>query len=407
MQTRYIIIIIMFAALLAGIGYWYFFVNPATDPPSSDDRENPLFIGQDDDAQQQNGDEAPQRDNGPPPERFAQITHKPIAGFTVIPTEISTTTEARLRYTERTTGHVYEYNIDTGKRRRISNTTIPKTHKAVWSQDGTGVFLQYFTDTNNTLRTTFLDIGNKATANTATTSATSTSPEQLIPGIADIAVRAGRAAWIRETSDGAVLETSSLDSLRPTPVFVSALHEWDIEWAGADTLLLTSEPAAGVRGFLYELNIESSRLTPVLRDVPGLITNANSTGNRIIFSRSTAESIGLRVHTRSEDAAAESILTQTLPVKGVWGDQDPALIYCGVPQEIPSGAYPDDWYQGEVAFSDTLQSFNTTTGDSKMIYNPTESFGESVDMVRPQLTAGERYLIVQNKTDGTLWRLRM
>jgi DNA-binding beta-propeller fold protein YncE len=74
-----------------------------------------------------------------------------------------------------------------------------------------------------------------------------------------------------------------------------------------------------------------------------------------------------------------------------------------VPQEISSGQYPDDWYQGLVTFNDSFWSIDTAQNSTTNIVSPSQKFDARDLLVSPD----GAYLYFINKIDGTLWSYRM
>ena len=71
------------------------------------------------------------------------------------------------------------------------------------------------------------------------------------------------------------------------------------------------------------------------------------------------------------------------------------------------GNFPDDWYQGLFSFSDNLYKVNTSTGTTSLIADMNATYSQNLDIVNPALSANEKYFIFKNKTDGTLWSIKL
>lgn len=96
-----------------------------------------------------------------------------------------------------------------------------------------------------------------------------------------------------------------------------------------------------------------------------------------------------------------------MPEKCVWNSSS-TDIYCAVPKSTGSATYPDDWYKGEVSFSDQIWKIDPASGTGSMIIDPTTvSGGESIDGIKLALDAGEKYLFFVNKKDSYLWELSL
>ncbi len=95
-----------------------------------------------------------------------------------------------------------------------------------------------------------------------------------------------------------------------------------------------------------------------------------------------------------------------LPEKCLW-TKDSITLFCGAPNEIPEGMYPDSWYQGKVSFSDALWKINTETGALNILAIPEEDAREEIDLIDPMLSPDEHTLIFRNKKDSSLWSLQL
>ena len=104
----------------------------------------------------------------------------------------------------------------------------------------------------------------------------------------------------------------------------------------------------------------------------------------------------------------------TIADKCVWTTDDSAL-YCGVPMNPPSDfAYPDDWYQGALQFSDRIWKINVSGHFAQLVLDfssetiPAEvqtisSFDVESLAVNPLTTQ----LVFINKNDGALWSYQL
>ena len=98
---------------------------------------------------------------------------------------------------------------------------------------------------------------------------------------------------------------------------------------------------------------------------------------------------------------------QTLPEKCVWSHTEKSTVYCAVPETIPEGIYPDNWYQGLVTFTDNLWKINTSTGISKVVVLFDRGYNKSFDAINLQLSSDDSYLTFTNKSDLILWGYRL
>ena len=73
-----------------------------------------------------------------------------------------------------------------------------------------------------------------------------------------------------------------------------------------------------------------------------------------------------------------------------------------MPQYVPSGTYPDSWYQGTVSFNDAIWKIDAGTGTTTKITTGAEGLIDATDLA---ITPDNSYLFVVNKIDGSLWSL--
>jgi len=100
------------------------------------------------------------------------------------------------------------------------------------------------------------------------------------------------------------------------------------------------------------------------------------------------------------------LLQQTLPEKCVWSVRVKNDLICGSPKSIDS-TEPDNWYQGITHFSDRVWRFNTDTGFTDVLADPKNDFNIILDVENPELAPDEDYIFFRNKTDQTLWALKL
>jgi hypothetical protein len=91
----------------------------------------------------------------------------------------------------------------------------------------------------------------------------------------------------------------------------------------------------------------------------------------------------------------------TLSEKCSWYSND--QLFCGIPDEIPTGVYPDNWYQGVIGFNDSLWSY--TLSDNQLVQIATPN--ESIDIFRMESYPEMGYVYFMNKNNYELWSYRV
>ncbi|MDO8565527.1 MAG: hypothetical protein Q7R67_02830, partial [bacterium] len=105
--------------------------------------------------------------------------------------------------------------------------------------------------------------------------------------------------------------------------------------------------------------------------------------------------------------ATLDILPVTLAEKCVWSVKSASLVYCGAPINSIGAGEPDNWYQGRTSYSDRLWVFDTDAEIAQVLVEPKSSYGLDLDVVEPKLSPAEDYLIFMNKSDSSLWVLKL
>ena len=101
--------------------------------------------------------------------------------------------------------------------------------------------------------------------------------------------------------------------------------------------------------------------------------------------------------------------TTVLPVatiadKCAWS-ADSKTAYCGIPMNVADGfAYPDDWYQGAVSFSDRIWKIDVAGRYAQLVLDfPKETNGVMLDAETLSIDPAGTALSFVNKSDGSLW----
>jgi hypothetical protein len=80
-----------------------------------------------------------------------------------------------------------------------------------------------------------------------------------------------------------------------------------------------------------------------------------------------------------------------------------SVSYCFVPNFIPSGAYPDDWYKGQISFNDSLWRIDLNNRVVNKVADISQVAGYSVDGISPVISGDNEDLLFINKKDLSLW----
>ncbi len=408
MSRKYtVILIIVIAAIVLALGiFLLFFTSPAiqnTTGPSSNSpfgsyngssSTTPITSADGNNSTASSSSDVQYINN--PTSQLLKISTVPIAGAEVFDRKINATTSVSIvRYIERATGHTDEYNHSTGALSASSNTTIPSIYQAWWSSN---TVLAQFIGQSKDLVKTFT--GNLPA---------STSPAtQLIGGflsdnISTLAISPkGNRVFTIQKGDSALGYISNLDGSKKTSVLNFPFNEWVAQWPNENTITLTTKPSSGALGFMYFLTTGGA-MTKALGNITGLTTLTNPSLSYTIYSSSQNGSISAGIYNFSKNTYQQFTSNPTLPEKCVWSKLNKTTAYCAVPTTIPSGNYPDDWYQGSVSFVDNIYKIDMSIPTVQLLYQlPTD---QSIDAINLFLDAKEENLYFTNKSDYYLWGL--
>ncbi len=93
----------------------------------------------------------------------------------------------------------------------------------------------------------------------------------------------------------------------------------------------------------------------------------------------------------------------TIADKCVWTADDSA-IYCGIPvNPSTDAAYPDDWYQGTLQFSDRLWKIDVAGRFAQLVLDFPSATKGTLDATALAVDPSNTELVFINKNDGSLW----
>lgn len=309
-------------------------------------------------------------------------------GDTVSQPNTFETVEA-IRYVERATGHIYEKYLDNGVIGKISNSTIPAVHEAIFDSKANSVIYRYVATDNKTITSFLASLGGESSFLNSDILEVSLSPDK------------NKFFSIIKSSDGVVGTIKSFDETKTSQVFTSPFSEWLPQWATEQNIFLTTKPSYLVDGNVFSLNIGTGTLTKIFGDIPGLTTLGNNDGKYILYGASLNNGPKLNIFDIKNHTSID-LNTYGLPEKCVWSS-DNVTVYCAVPNTIVGNEYPDSWYQGLVSFDDFFVKINTSTGSKSTLANSKDE--TVVDATNLSLSIKEDKLFFINKKDGTLWQL--
>lgn len=352
------------------------------------------------------------------PPRLWQISNEPQSGAVVF----NASNTPLVRFVDKATGNIFESSLHLLGLRRISNTTIPKVYEALWQSNGDALVLRYLGDDNETIKSVYGKLASSTPLSGENANESESPAEKslrelrtvfLPENITSISVNpsTGVFAYVAEyPNKSAVFITDSFAG-KLRQIFESEIRDFSVRLVNNTTSGLTSKPSAVADGQFYFLKTDSGRLERVMGGQRGLTAVANSAGTKIFYSESKNNSFASGLFNPKTGEKTSTPFT-SLPDKCVWSNKN-FYLYCAVPKSIPSGKYPDYWYQGRVSFDDTLWRIDAATGATEFLIDPAAIVSASadnrmeIDAINLILDPNEEYLVFTNKKDSMLWGLKI
>lgn len=320
-----------------------------------------------------------------------QLSSEPVSGATIFVQGSSTS----VRYVEKATGHIYEVDLHTSVKKRISNTTIPKIEEVAWGNNGQTLVARFMKE--GTLQSRFATIASSSAS--TTDGLLNLEGFDMAPNILSLmfSPKKDKIFYFTGSRLGAEGFTTNSRGEKASLVWKFPITEWVVEWQQNDTINLTTKSSNNLPGSMYEISLKNGSFTPILSGIAGLSTKINSDGSKILYSESSRQSLELKLLNKISGSTSKIPLA-TLAEKCSW--QNKKIVVCGVPSNL-SGNLPDSWYQGKVSFSDTLWRIDTDHLITENLINSSDQ--ESFDIQDIKIGQDEKNIIFTNKKDGSLW----
>lgn len=325
--------------------------------------------------------------------RLVKITAGPVVfGEAVTDSKAvnaSSSPEVTVSYIERQSGNLYTYRTLSRTITRTSNRTVPGIQSAAWVPNGSLVFARYLSGSNF------------ATINTYGLSASGSSGYFLPQNLADIAVASTSVLMLSSGVNGSTASLARTDGTGARTVFSTPLTSLRVFFAGKSQYLAVTKASATLPGTAFLVDA-TGRLSRVAGPHDGLSALPSPSGKWILVSYTLGGAMQMElVNTTTGEILPLPVAT--LADKCVWTSDDSA-IYCGVPVNPPGGvAYPDDWYQGAVQFSDRVWKIQISGRYAQMVLDLPKETKELVDVVSPAINPSGTVLVFVNKNNGSLW----
>ena len=414
-----VVVVVMLVILVGG-----YFLLRDSDMPIGKTISDILPFGSGDDIQPtindeqlttETGDQLITDEFGPPTAGLFRISDTPVAGVVVLNTRSTSsgqgdTSTAVARYVDRATGHIYDANLATLEKTKVTNQTLPKVYEAYFRADGNAVLLRSLRDDSDVVENLSLALTPPQATLVSTSSPQATDALHAVSSTAlrgEVgAVTAGSGNTLIYTlRDASSIVSSAFNGTGAKTLLTSPFTDWRLAATG-NSLIAYTKASATVSGYAYTLNPSGGALTKILGPLNGLIATPNASGNRVLYSYVENNETRLFVKNFASNAPSE-VSIATLAEKCVWSKIKTAMIFCGSPSDEIGQNEPDSWYRGATTFSDRIWSFNTDTEITQVLIEPAVVLDVDIDVIRPTLSPKEDYLVFINKTDLSLWALKL
>ena len=390
---RRTLIIASILVVLIGIGafvYFYFFADRSGVTVAPGNANLPV-AGQG----TTGGDDTIGTNNAPVPvtARLVKISEGPVVPGEVVVNipaiNASSSPETTVYYIERQSGNVYTYQTRAGTITRTNNKTIPGILSADWLPDASFAFVRY------------LSGDNFSTFNTYALPSSDSGGFFLSQNIADIAVSSTSILVLASGVNGSVGSLKHTDGTNLSQIFTTPLSSLHVSFAGESHYLAYTKPSATLTGDAFLVNSEG-RFSRIAGPHNGLVALSSPSGKWAVVSYTLDTMMQMElVNTETGDTVALPVAT--IVDKCVWTTDDSTL-YCGIPVSPASGyAYPDDWYQGAVHFSDRIWKIDVSDRYAQLVLDFPKETKDSLDAQALAIDSLDTVLVFMNRNDGSLW----
>jgi len=339
-----------------------------------------------------------------PQAKLVRITEAPVAGFVVF----NKSGIPFVRYVDRATGHITDVPLETStttkafEKTKITNTTHPKIYEAYFRGDGNAVLLRYLEQDTDIIENLSLSL---APSQGTTTSLYTASSTFIRGDIGSVAVGTGN-TLLYFLKDTYMLTTSNFNGSGAKDVLYSRYKSWQIS-ANGPALVMYPKASASALGYAYIVNTTNGGLTKIAGPLKALTTNISTSSNKFIYSYIDGNNVARMFIKNRKDNSEIEFSNVTLAEKCVWSTLESGVFYCASPDSKIGSNEPDKWYQGVTHFSDRIWKYNSDIDTLQMLAEPKKDPGVSIDIIEPKLSQRDRHLVFINKTDLSLWALKL
>lgn len=328
--------------------------------------------------------------------RLVRVSAGPIVpgeGITHIPAaDASSTPETRVSFIEQRSGNVFSYLARTRVLTRTSSRTVPGIVSASWVPDASLAFVRYLSgDDFSTINTYALPADSSGN-----------DPGFFLPqNLSGIAVSSTSVLSLSSGVNGSVTSLQNIDGSRSSEIFTTPLSALRVAFAGKNQYLAFTKPSAFLPGNAFLVD-GTGHFSRVAGPRNGLVALASPFGTFVLVSYTLGSAMQMEL-VNAITGETISLPVATIADKCVWAS-DESAVYCGVPVDPPLAyAYPDDWYQGAVHFSDRIWKIDVAGRFAQLILDFSTEIKEPLDAEALALDSVLTTLVFVNKNNGSLW----
>ncbi len=334
---------------------------------------------------------------GGTPPRLVKISKGPVAlGEAVVYTPATSSTtlpEVSVSYVERQSGNVFRYSARDGTITRTSNRTVPGIQSATWLPNASVAFVRYLSGADSN------------TINTFALSADGSNGFFLPQNLSDIVVSSTSVLTLASGVNGSTASLLRTDGSGATTVFTTPLTSLRASFAGKAQYLAFTKPSAALGGAAFMVGADG-RFSRLAGPLNGLVALASPSGKWVLISYMMNGSMQTKLVNTSTNESLP-LPVATIADKCVWAANDSSL-YCGVPvSPSANNVYPDDWYQGAVAFSDRIWKIDVAGRFAQLALDFSKETGEALDAHGLAIDSAGSTLVFVNKRGGALWAYQL
>lgn len=316
------------------------------------------------------------------------------------------TKETIFRYIERGTGHLFEATEKNLTQSRLSNVTMPKIQEAFFDGSGNKVVLRYLREDSETIET-FLGTLKEATTTNEQGNIIKTTKiegEHIDFNIDNLVIFENEINYLKRTSFGSDIFSMTFNNPSPQKVFSLSTSQWILQRPNKDIITMTTKADSRMPGFMFRYDLNTGKLFQILEDINGLTTLTSPDGKYVLLSQSRGSDLNLLVF-NTEDKQFKRVGLDTLPEKCTWSKVEKTTFYCAVPDYLMRTNYPESWYQGSIAFEDSIWKVDIESELYDNLLPAYQETDQSFDIKNLIVSENDEYLLFINKNDLTLWSL--